>query len=612
MPKPVKVVLLSLIVVAFFIFPAYASPQDLPQDTEDSGGLFEKMLAAPLNGLAYAIVALENSIGGMETFEQLVFNVGDKKYGDPFTASEWALLDKWYKAVASSMSCLVLIAVFVTALRTAAAGINPIHKFSLMDDMLRWFYALVIIAGGPLFVWICIVVNNALVAQFYELGTKISGSMQTVAIDKSFLESIHTGSPLTTAIVRVSYAFISLYFNVLYLIRKIVLIVMYVFTPLMAWMWAINKRVAAVTIWVSEVVTTTFMQATHALAFAVWTSFSGPESVYHYWLPQLIGLGALIPITRILRNAMAGLLSWLMGTDEELWAAGFTGLAALGASMMPRGGFSPLLLLGKGSAGFPMMNLSGIPAGSGEFSTPGTGTGSTSPGTMSGSIPVSFGGAVPGAGMPGNALNPPVSSTGVNIPGAGQVPGTAPGTSGTTGTGPISGAGGIPGTGPVGGLPVAGLAAGTSTPPGTVQKSGLPKVEEGGLTKAAMHGLVGGGVAQRIAAATAKVGAFPLGHGAEKVGEIVGGITGAATRGIATAGSIMTQTVAKHREGKSISESLKEVTGVTAQGGKGTAQAVFRAAAITGAQMFSPGSAVALANRWTPTRITSIDGIRHR
>lgn len=648
MPKPVKIFLILLFLAICFALPAYAAdlPETNPQDSgtntqTDGGGLFDKMLAAPLNGLAYSIITLENAVGGMETFDQLVFNQGDKKYGDPFTTTEWDLLDKWYKAVATSMSCLVLIAVFVTSLKAASAGINPDMKFNIMEDTLRWFYALVIIAGATLFIWLCIVINNAMVQEFYNLGMNIAGNMKGVTVDKSFFDSIQTGSYLTTAIVRVSYAFLSLYFNILYLIRKIVLIVMYVFTPIMAWMWAINKKVSAVTIWVSEVISTTFMQATHALTFAVWTSFSGPGSVYHYWLPQLIGLSALIPITIILRKSMEGLMPWLMGSHEETWAGGFMGLAALGASMMPHRGFSPLTMLGKGSPGLSTMNLTGTPSGptgtTGGIGSPaGTTmyTGAGAPGTFA-TINRGFGGTSATSGMTGGAVGGGIPTSGP-APGIGTQPGggisggattfgSSPGINIPSGGGISGGSTSIPGSN-IGGINIPGGGpgtVGTSSGPTLntdgsfgVSLPGQPQQEiiEGGLTKAAMHGMVGGGIAERIAAATAKVGAFPLGQGAEKVGALVGGMVGSATRGVSTAGSIVAQTVAKHRtEDKSLGESLREVTGVTAEGRKGTAQAVFRAAAMTGAQVVSPGSSVALANRWTPTkRITSIDGVRHR
>lgn len=73
---------------------------------------------------------------------------------------------------------------------------------------------------------------------------------------------------LATAIVKLGYIGILLYFNFLYLIRKFVLTSMFILTPIVAWSWTISGRKEGIGVIIGETASNAFMQAAHSLVLS--------------------------------------------------------------------------------------------------------------------------------------------------------------------------------------------------------------------------------------------------------------------------------------------------------------------------------------------------------
>ena len=361
-------------------------------EVRDVGGAFERAVAAVLNGLIGLVEKLEQS-QGLKSFDELVYNKGvqDPRLG-PF-AGEGVVekLKKWYQGMAMATAGFCLLAVVFTSGKLMVSGARPRMREEAAESVWRWAGAVAIIAFAPVLMEVLFELNAALVDAIRSVGSSfVGGQTLDQHLRVSTLENLRTGSVLGTALVKLVYAGVELYINLLYFVRKYALMTIYVFTPLMAWLWAFNKNVNAAGIWLGEVISNVFMQSAHALVFTLFLTFCSQKGMT--WLEKLLWAGGLIPIAEMVRNSVQGLFTRLSGFDEAgavgkflgaLGLGGIAGMSRLGAiSLNPRFGSSG----GEGSGFFPP----GLPPddGSGRISYDDGGGGltkvpsGTSPGLM--------------------------------------------------------------------------------------------------------------------------------------------------------------------------------------------------------------------------------------
>lgn len=157
----------------------------------------------------------------------------------------------------------------------------------------------------------------------------------------SFITNLYTGHVLTTAIVRLALVTLMIYFNILYLIRALVLAGLLALTPILIWLWAMTDNETAIKIWFGEITSVTFMQFLHAFSLLFFLTFTNSLNL---WWATVVALFMVIPFTNVLRNIFQGFLRFL-GINEEGLAAGgmgmIGGLAAMGrATLRPGAGIS--------------------------------------------------------------------------------------------------------------------------------------------------------------------------------------------------------------------------------------------------------------------------------
>ncbi|WP_157834949.1 hypothetical protein [Desulfofalx alkaliphila] len=318
--KPTAV--LVLLILAFsLLFPGTVMATETIQD---EGGMFERAIASVVDAIVGVFQTLEKT-AQFKTLDVLVFNEGlspaDKEMA-PFSRLDWQKLNTWYWGMAAAAGSFSLIAVLISAYRLMWAGaINPQARRDAIESMWRWLWAVAFIAGAPAIFYVVFQINNGLVDALVNIASGVSSNvddMEKLGLsgEKSIIQSIITGSVLGTAIAKLMFCGIELWFNVIYILRHFALMAIFVFTPLMAWMWALNKNVNAMPIWFGELFSNAFMQTAHALCLLLFLTFCTIEDGKS-WAVLLVWMYAIIPLSEMLRNSVQGLFTRMSGFDES-------------------------------------------------------------------------------------------------------------------------------------------------------------------------------------------------------------------------------------------------------------------------------------------------------
>jgi hypothetical protein len=244
------------------------------------GGVFVRLVASIIDGVTdvfnWAVGSLLTTKSGTAiTLSALIFNDGlsqtDKLYA-PFTATEMNTIWTWYKAMAAGSFVLILIAVVVTAFKFSAAPFNMSMREDAVASLWRWLVAILIIAGAPILFYATVRINNGLVDLFLAIANNVApGKSLDVMMQPG--ASPQTGYVLADSVVSLIFSFIRLWLAIIYALRKLVLTVILIFTPLMAWLWSLNKNVNAAQVWLGEILSNIFMQTAHAFVFLILLSF---------------------------------------------------------------------------------------------------------------------------------------------------------------------------------------------------------------------------------------------------------------------------------------------------------------------------------------------------
>jgi hypothetical protein len=254
------------------------SDSQVPALLLDAGGPFERLIANLIDGIRIVCDWAVTNFIGAKPYSVLIFNAGlsdrDKECA-PFTEIEIGMIWAWYKAMAAGSFILVLIAVVATAFKFTASPFNIALREDAVASMWRWLWAVIIIACAPVFYYAMIRINNGLVDLFLDIASKVSPGkgIDSTLLDPSALANLQTGHILATAIVKLALSFVRLYLTIIYTIRRFVLLIILIFTPVMAWLWSLNKNINAAQIWLGEITSNVFMQAAHAFVFLVLLSF---------------------------------------------------------------------------------------------------------------------------------------------------------------------------------------------------------------------------------------------------------------------------------------------------------------------------------------------------
>ena len=290
----------------------------------DDGGLFEKIIAKMLGGIAEGVFSLTTNeeLGvGFKEYDELIFGNTNNDIA-PFTDEQWSKVMDWYKIITTIVTVPILIAVIVLAYKIIIGGFNIEKRNEAKDNILRLFFGAVAIALAPLFVKLVLYLNNNLVKI---LVLQSNGGSLNDLLGNSILSNIRTGNAILTALVICMFAYLFVKLNIKFMIRHFTLLVFTIFTPIVATLWIMNRRAIGASLWFGEILVNAFMQFVYAFLFLVYLNFL---PVSGGWAVSLIWALMILPLAEALLNVFHNLISRIAGVPSEEIAQRGIGMAS--------------------------------------------------------------------------------------------------------------------------------------------------------------------------------------------------------------------------------------------------------------------------------------------
>ncbi|WP_143597647.1 hypothetical protein [Thermoanaerobacter thermohydrosulfuricus] len=431
---------------------------------QEPGNLLEKAIAYLIGGIASGLLWAVQKLTGAPSLFEAVFITKTPDNMQPFTKAQFDVMNYWYQVMIFIAVVILFISLLFVAFEMIFVGFNPKSKDEIKERIERIIFSGIIIAATPMFFKILLYMNNALTYYIYKV-LRLPGNIDDMFDPTVVFANIHTGSVVLTAIGMLVMAYINAFVVFVFTVRKFVIMIFYIFTPIAATLWSINKNILAAKVWLGELLTNIFTQFFYAFVFAVYFSATG---VVHQGnntvnvstsLESLLWLYMITAIAESLRNSLQGYFTRLAGINEA-------GIAR-----------NVALAFGASSA---VTAISTIGAQFGTAAAMGGAVGQAAGTLAKAFTPQNFAGmsTVPGIDS---------SSTGLKSSGGGLSGGTAGSLS--HGSGPMLESGSTIGGGTISGVtasggaapggPAGGFAAGSSTPAGIDTPEFMPGMSSG-------------------------------------------------------------------------------------------------------------------------------------
>lgn len=297
----------------------------------------ETMLGRLLGGMLLAMSrGLMTIIEGLQAtnIQELVFDPPADWVHGTFTPDEWAHVLRWHGVLrAISLSAMVLwLGAMVIGFKVLATSFAPERRAGLGLMATKVLLVLIVALSGPLLAGLFLELNQALtgaIRSALEAQGILQGLDQVGRAD--FIDTIRTGSSIIDGLVSLMYVGVTVVFNLLYFIRRMMLALTVIVLPLVAWAFVSTRTALAAMTVLSELWSNALMPFTHAIALALYLAFVRLDDP-RWWVP-IVGLYLVILMANFLRRLMTGLLEWF-GVGEERFAgaaaAGLGGLMAIG------------------------------------------------------------------------------------------------------------------------------------------------------------------------------------------------------------------------------------------------------------------------------------------
>jgi len=310
------------------------------EEIRDEGGLFEEIIAGLIKFPVRVVKSLSEKVLKLKDINVLVFGEGNGLWHDHslWTESEARFIRAVYWSFASICLPFFLVVIITTGFKLLYGAANPGAREEAISSIWRWFAVMIMILAVPLVTDLVLSLSGVLTDAIRIAFEGVSNSSGTNASLGDFSNKvfkgdidIKTGSVIGTALVEVFFAFLWLWFNIIYFIRKVVLSVMVCFAPVAGLFWAINRNVPAVAIWFGELGSNALMPVAHAIVLCVVLGLTDLKNVSKggSWFHVLIAMYLLMPLAETIRNSVQSLFVRWAGVDESGVASRAT-MAALG------------------------------------------------------------------------------------------------------------------------------------------------------------------------------------------------------------------------------------------------------------------------------------------
>ena len=146
---------------------------------------------------------------------------------------------------------------------------ETLSRGSRQGDVFNWIVTAVMIGAMLTLTVIAFDLNSRLVVAVEGIIRQSlniqGGSYPTLKL----AESLTTGSWFFTFLSFAGFIVLTVFFNVLYLLRKFIISILLVVGPLVVLAWGRGRQMSLY-LWLSELASNIFMQAAHAIAFALY------------------------------------------------------------------------------------------------------------------------------------------------------------------------------------------------------------------------------------------------------------------------------------------------------------------------------------------------------
>lgn len=386
--------------------------------SREPGTLLERTIAYLIAGIAQAFLTAIKLVIGTPDLTEVIFA---KKVNatDPFSAAQFQTMNYWFEALIYIGVVIMFISIIFLAFNMIFAGFSPKHKDEVKERIERLFFVGIIIGVTPIAFKLLLYTNNSMTYYIYNV-LRLPSDINSLFNPAFIFANIKTGNPILTAVGMLVMAFINFKVAVVFVLRKFVLMIFYIFTPIAAALWSINKDITAAKIWLGELLTNIFTQFFYALVFAFYFSVTGIANTANGVerisgsFESIVWLYLLISVAEALRQSLQGYFTRLAGVDELGTAgriAGLFGASSAITSAATLGTQFAGAAAGKIAAGKLMSNVGQTAAG---------GIGGAIAGNLAGNNPIgSFNQSLPFAGGSSGGLGGGFSASSSNIPAEG-------------------------------------------------------------------------------------------------------------------------------------------------------------------------------------------------
>lgn len=314
----------SLKVEASFFTKEDKNKSEIEQAIEkDEGGLFEKIIAKVIGGLAETVLDLSTNetLGiGFKNYDELIF-AKDTTDIAPFSIENWNLTVMWYWRIVAIIGIPILIAIIILAYKLMIGAFYVEKRVDAKDSIMRLIFGAIAIAAAPFFVKFLLFINNNMVRLLIiQADTNLNE-----LLGNSIISQIRTGNVIATALVIALFAYLFAVVNIRFIIRQFTIIVFTIFTPIVSVFWIINKRTIASAIWFGQIFINVFMQFIYAFLFLIYIDFLPKAGG---WATSILWAMMILPLADSLQNTMQNLISRVAGINNGEMAMRGIGVGA--------------------------------------------------------------------------------------------------------------------------------------------------------------------------------------------------------------------------------------------------------------------------------------------
>ena len=230
----------------------------------------------------------------------------------PFSTKEWGRYTSAYFLLTSVSVPLMLIALLKSAFGMIVNAGNFEKVMDVKKTTLRICLGILIVAFGPYLFRGVLTFFNMLV---YLIPVKFEVDI--------IMEDIDSANGLLSVLTSLWWLWIKFRIMLLFVVREIMLTVMYISTPVVIGLWAVSEKTQAFNRWLGETMTNAATQFCYAMVFFMATVILHGAQTNAFF--TLLWLSMMLKLANFFKESFQGLFSKWGGVDESGVADGMAG-----------------------------------------------------------------------------------------------------------------------------------------------------------------------------------------------------------------------------------------------------------------------------------------------